>query len=244
MKEGFPGKETLYSPDLYNENWDQFVTWQEQHAKLQTLEIPQEIADVFIPHRIFELSNDPSRVKTLMVQNRPKLPEHKESLNFIVYEHLDYSITDAHAYTEWKKQKQRFFGGLSRHTSNLTPEVDYFHKHNHTLIDSNQLTFNDKVYLHYIADVPAKYPHVVHTRNFFDRPELHGNGIGSSFYNRLEEIYKQLGFKYLAGEIFSLNRSFFANRRVHYDTLSHEIRREIPAPHSLAHHDFFVKTLQ
>ncbi len=243
MKESFPGKETRYINNFYSENWDRFVTWQEQTTKTQTLEIPQEIADVFIPQRIFELSNDPSRVKTLMVQNRPELPEHKESLNFIIYEHLDKPITDAHVYEEWKKQKQKVVGSPYRHTMNLASEVDYFHMHNHDLIDSNQLSLNDKVYLHYIADVPAKYPHVVHTRNFFDRPELHGNGIGSSFYNRLEEVYKQLGFKYLAGEIFSLNRSFFANRRVHYDALSHEIRREIPAPNSVTHHDFFVKTL-
>jgi len=212
---------------MISENWRLFMHWQETTGAYQTLDFPDYVASVFIPRRTLELAENPSRVRALFTERGPTSTS-PSSFAVFLYEHLDYPITDIVKYEEHKKAHEgEAVVKLPSSPEEAPPGIDYRHLGLTNLINSGRITFNDKFLLHYYADTIEGFPSVVLTRNLFDRTEMQGKGIGTNFYQRLEDVVRQLGFKYLAGDIISPHPSFFGRRRIRYHDLPAEIKADL-----------------
>lgn len=217
--------EYTYSQQLSELYYGAFENWSVDQNAFQTLDIPNSIANVFIPQRILELSNSPSNVRAVYVL--------RDDASYVtIAEHMPNGLTDEKAFEKWMEETNgKVLTSSDPYMSTDAPEgIDYMHASQRGLVDAGVVGLDDKIYLHYGMKKSKDYSHVIETINLFDRPELHGQGIGSSFYSRLESILKALGFEYLAGQIWSPNPGFFAKSRKPYDEFGEEEKEKLP-PH-------------
>lgn len=205
-------------------NLSDFKGWVSKSGASQTLDIPDSYGGVFIPRRILELSEDPSKVRVVMTEKGPG------DIGFVIVERRQQALTDPDKfrewYSEWKKSNIRVIPS----NQDEAPEgVDYKHIEQSSLIESGVLDFNDFVYCQYFADRESDpFTHVAKSRSYRDREELQGKGIGTSFYDRLNEVLNLLQFRYLSGAIISQHRDFFTKRRTKYDNLPAAIKKDLP----------------
>lgn len=217
-----------------------FKAWQKINKVRQTVKIPEGITDVFIPRRVLELARNPDLVKTLLKESRPNY------LGIFVYEHCEQPLTDENAWKKWREDHPRGLLAINNPytTTDAPVGIDYQHIRYWQFLELGKLDFNDKIYLNYMLTIPEGFPHVVTTVNLYDRPELHGQGIGASLYERVESILKDLEFKYLTEQIFSPHPEFFRKRRELFEELSPEKRLELPLyPPQFGDIKWMVKTL-
>lgn len=213
---------------ILDTNWSKFSAWVDDSGPLQTLEIPEEHSGVFIPGRILELAENPSQINAFFRKVQP------DSMSVIVYERFSEPISSHIEYGKWleeinEKRRNGQMAFVSPSRQEDAPEgIDYKHVPYSPLIESGALTLNDKVYFEYLAKVIKGYPQTAVTVNFFDRSEMHGMGIGRSFYDRLEEVLKKLGFEYLGGQVISGHAQFFEKDRSRYSDLPEDLREKLP----------------
>lgn len=203
-------------------SWQRFIDWNTANGVKGSLSIPQEIASVYIPPRIFELTQNPDKVDILLTDDSA----HK--LGFIIFESMDEPITDKTVLDRWiENGERRPETRKSSYDDTWTPRgVDYMHARYSYLLGTGQLTAKDFIYMQHIMKVLS--PSVVYNVNHFDRVEMRRLGIGTSFYDRLNDILKELGFKYNVGQLASPNPSFFNERRIRLDKLPKNLRGEFP----------------
>lgn len=219
---------------ILQRNWQRFVDWQVQASAWQTLDIPQDVAAVFIPEKILELADDPRQVG-LLVSRHPEDQQHpQDNISFIIFERKQEALSDSVIFEEWNERRKTMEQQgkvmiIPRNQSQAIEGLDYKHMKHAELLDVGKLKLHDKVYLTYIAHARyPSFPYVVHTTNFYDREEMQGRGIGTSFYQRLEVVLKQLGFRYLIGNIISSHPGFFMRGRMLYEKLPDNVRHELP----------------
>lgn len=214
-------------------HWQEFLVWQSATQARQTLAIPSFVSSVFIPRRILELADNPNNVAA-MVDVLAGQDEHVgNSFKVIVFERKETPLTDAAKFQLWNEQQQaekKKIRILPQNQAEAPEGIDYMHIRYKDLINNGTLTLNDKAYFEYIGfkKYGEEFGHVAHTGNYTDREELRGQGIGRSFYDRLEMVLKQLQFRYLVGNIVSLHPGFFKKDRTKYEDLSPDIRADLP----------------
>lgn len=227
---------------VMDRNWNAFESWRHVSPSQTTLDITDGAARVFIPRRILEMAQNPEAVDVLVTE-RGKNVNSSSGLGIIVYERTNDNISDPDKYKEWydfwAKEPYSLDGTYS--TPWNRDGVDYKHAHRSSLIQSGKLTLKDKIYFEYSADIVDEFPRMAKTRNFVDRPELHGQGIGTSFYGQLEKVLKAIGFDYLAGEIWSPKPAFFTKNRINANSLPEEVRSRLPQ--HLLKDNVFVRVL-
>lgn len=202
-------------------NWNAFEIWQGQNHATRTFNLPQDAAQVFIPGRILEFSENPNNVHASLRERSSHL------LDLLIFERLDRALTDPERFNrfieEHKKEK------ISPGSQEESPEgVDYKHIRHQSLLESGELTFNDRIFINYSAYIPDGYSGVAFTRYYSDRKELQRKGIASSFYERLETVLSRLEFKYLVGNIVSSHPEFFEKNRISYSKLPKAVKKELP----------------
>lgn len=201
-------------------NWSKFDKWVSETGAHQTFDLPQDVADVLIPKKILELSDDPTSVGVLLKGTS------KDHLGIILYERTSNPLSDPKKIEEWQNNRK---SNLLPNSVEDSPEgVDYMHLRFNYELGSGRLTLNDRVYIQYFADIPENFPYVAETRNYTDRKEFNGQGIGTSFYNNWEAVLKRLGFRYLVGSIISPHPGFFRKTRTNYDELPASVKAELP----------------
>lgn len=217
--------------------WQEFTQWREMVGSFQNLYVSEDIASVFIPKRLLELAEDPERVRVLQTESSP------EAGGIIIYEKLSHPLSNPKLFESWVKegenQKVRL---IPRSEQEAPPGIDYMHCHCQAQIAQHQLDLDDKVYLHYLANRRPEFPSVCITRNLFDRQEMHRQGIGTSFYQRLEDILRKLGFKFLVGDIISPHPEFFQRDRMQLQSLPEDVRVQFPDFPKM-HSNYMVKFL-
>ncbi|OGH23554.1 MAG: hypothetical protein A2698_02120 [Candidatus Levybacteria bacterium RIFCSPHIGHO2_01_FULL_42_15] len=224
---------------ILSTNWERFVRWRQDNQATRTLFIPENIAPVFIPRRILEIAENPDNVHVLLTEDT------NIDIGVLIYERLQTPLTTSpEGFSRWCNQRKGkpTVRVLPKSQEHAPEGVDYKHLFYSQLMQKENLTFYDKVYIQYLADVDPRYPDVVITRNYYDRVELQRKGIGTSFYQRLEAILKELGFTYLMGNIASPHRTFFERQRIKYDNLSDDIKQQLPSI-SLSTSSIMVKML-
>lgn len=214
--------------DIY---WAEFEAWLSQGTrKFQDLD--NETARVFIPRRLMELAENPEMLKVFVTReyHDPKKPfPLRDSLVILIYETLPRMLSDPTKFREYMERRKAEKVSILPNTQADVPEgIDYQHVYHAREIDAGLLTFNDKAFLQYYANVYVDAPNVFETRNLNDRPELHRRGIGASFYERLEAVLRHMGFKYITGDVVSSHRAFFGKTRRNLSDLSAEELRKMP----------------
>lgn len=199
-----------------------FDQWRTSTASLQTLVMPEDAAQVFVPRRLLELSENPENVRLVLLE-----ASHAEHLG----QNLSFLVCEKMCASEGERSN-----GID----------DYMHRHPDflDLLNEERVSMDDKVHLIYNAYVAEEYPYIAITTDYEDRVEMHGKGIGSSFYDGLECALSDLGFLYLAGDVVSSNKSFFEKRRLRINQLCPEEQRTFPhsGPGSLSS-NWLVKRL-
>jgi hypothetical protein len=227
---------------ILSTNKTDFINWRNQTGTTKTLVIPQDLARAFIPRRILELSQDPSKVKALLVDGSESAKA-SSGINLVIYEEMPQNISDEQQFNRWiDSHKREKVIKLPSSQDEAPEDIDYKHIHYRELILAGLLSLKDKVYLQYMGDVLVGFPNTVKTRNLFDRAELQGKGIGSSFYQHLEGILRELSFQYLAGEVVSPHPGFFEKTRQRVQDLTPSQQMEIP-PQELSQARYLVKGL-
>ncbi|HRN96137.1 MAG TPA: hypothetical protein PLD54_01685 [Candidatus Levybacteria bacterium] len=213
---------------ILNSNWNEFEQWVQKEEPFQMLELPDDLANVFIPRRTLELANNPNNVHTLFTEKGPR------NLGLLLYESLPSPISDSTKLNVLMEEKQKQgVTVLPSSPTQVEEGIDYQHVLNYNLIRSGKLGLQDKILIRYLANIPEGYDSVVETRNYYDRVEMQRQGIGTSFYDRLENVLKELGFNYLTGHIISPHPEFFLKRRPTYDSLPDEVKQELPEYYSI-----------
>lgn len=221
---------------ILDHNWQAFVDWQERTGSFGTLAMPNDIASVFIPKRTLELSDDPERVRVICFGGI------ESQLGFILYESLRDDISKQNIFDSWvKRVKGRGYAIFPANNEEAPPGLDFMHCHFHRFITGQRLSLSDMIYIYYNMGVERNYPAVVTSINLFDRPDMHRRGVGTSFYQRLEAVLKQLGFNFLMGEVMSPHPSFFDKGRANYHDLPEDIKLQLPVIPSFRR--YMVKTL-
>ncbi|MEI6327024.1 MAG: hypothetical protein WCO78_02785 [Candidatus Roizmanbacteria bacterium] len=234
---------------LYQGYWDAFTKWQgTSGTSLPTLAVPAGISDVFIPKRILELAEDSRQVHALVSGQKSLVDRYTGCIELMVVETVDRNLTDPKRFADWWEKRQTgtvVVGSDSFYEmpTHVPEGIEYKHYQHASLVAAGLIGLNQKVYLDYTADVIREYPNTVKTRNFFDRPDLHGKGIGTSFYNRLEQTLSHLGFKYLMGEVISPHKSFYEKSRTPYHLLTDQQKKELPLYH-MGDPEYLVKELR
>lgn len=211
-------------------NWTRFDRWRMESGARQTLAVPLGVTDVFIPRRLLELSQDPNNLRTISFANAP------EYLRFMIVEWFEHPISDPSIYAKWQEEHPERHGGVSvlAELAKTPPEgVDYKHILYDYLVEDGILSLHDRFLLQYNADLETRmltkppYPDLVESNSFLDRPEQHRQGIGTSFYQRLEAVLKRLGFRYLSGVIVGRHPDFYSKTRTRFGDLPEDIQNEL-----------------
>ncbi len=163
--------------------------------------LPDAAFRYFIPPRILELSDDPRQVHIHRVESE------KTYASFIISERKKNPVSDEAAFWQFV---ERFWQHphLYRTEERRKPAtVDNIHATHYYWITSGLLTLNDYVWLR--IRLERKSPMNVYVDTHWDREEQHGKGVGHSFYARLQEIMKAVGYRYITGQNTNRNLSFF-----------------------------------
>lgn len=207
-----------------------FTNWVNRENAFQTLAIPQEAGDVFIPKRILEISSRPIDVHSVLLESDPR------HFRVLILEHSKESISDPKKFEHWQEQqpKEEIIVRGNPYSNTDSPEgIDYQHIRYDSLISSGRVSLKDKIYLDLMLDVPHGHNNIVEIRNFYDRPELQGKGIGADFFKRMEMVLKALGFEYLTGSVISPHPGFFRKIGfVKYLDLAKEVQDQLPSGYS------------
>lgn len=212
---------------MLDQNWRRFELWRRENSSFQTLDVPHPVDRVFIPGRVLELAQNLERVDVLATERG------QTNLGILIYERLPYELSDKVLLEEFMKQRHE--SGIMENPSkpgDVPLGIDYKHVSNYDLLKTSQLSLQDRVILHYLVDIPPGYPWVAETRNYLDRFEDQRKGIGSSFYQRLEDVLIALGFGYLAGQIISPHPEFFLKHRQVYQDLPDHVKALLPGKYN------------
>lgn len=217
--------------ELLTNYWQNFKDWQHNTGVQNTLIVPEEVSNVFIPRRLLELSQDPTHMRVKLLESGKSSVDYIDtSLRFLLLEQLTQPLSDPEVWQEYlagEINPQIIDGERPWLKTQIIPGIDPEHLAYKEFIQKEELSLNDKIFIDYSVDTFKGNPLVAHTRNLFDRPDMHGMGIGRSFYERLEDILRSLGFRYLSGDINSPHPGFFEKTRIPFENLSQEEKNDL-----------------
>ncbi len=215
---------------IYSERWNTFRQHTERTGSIRTLEIPDSLTNIFIPQRILELSDNPENVYTLPIKNVSETIS-ESAINLYIIEKKKTPVSDPAIFNdfknmridpEWKKERKSFYLDTTAPNG-----LDFRHASNERLITSGLIDEFDKILIEYHADIPRGYPDIIQTIQYIDRPDMHNQGIGKSFFDNVEKIWRELGFSYHTAVIWSPNPSFFSKRGTEIHEVDPEIKDRI-----------------
>lgn len=245
-----------------------FKNWISDSEKSRELDLPTSaLRYVLIPKRILELADDPSRVGLIVDTHKP------DEISAYVVEHKKEPVTNKESYEAYMAAREEFLRQARAYSSETSPDsrlylpprstlgsvpldVDGYHIEYKELIESGLMNFND-YFTNKISLVVTNNPEVLYVAGYFDRHELRNKGVAKSFYSRLPEVARDLGFRIIKGwnspdypkEGIKGNSSFFIEKLGRH-TLK-EVRPELrslfidPNQDDLSFaEDEFVQTLQ
>lgn len=198
-----------------------FNEWASDPANFQSIKVPNDLLQIFVPNILLCHAKNPEAVKTIP---DPDLQPFKDSLKFYTLEKFDHSISDPVEFAALIDNSQRF-GNEARgwHYPNIDPShKDYSDEINDQIVP---ITLSDMVYtIGHLRSCKDKLGVV----SFGVHDHYQRFGIGTEFYRNLEYIARTLGFKYIFGTNDEDNIDFFTRKlkRLTYDQLSPDLKEE------------------
>src|SRR5258708_8020434 len=153
---------------LMDKNLTSFLEWQNLNHIKQSLDIPQEVANVLIPRRILEISQDPSKVQAIIMDGWP-FSQASSRIFFIIRERLTTPVTDSKQFEKWRTDSS-YSGAMSEFAQKanigsgsylfmgkdvLLEGIDYMYAKYYFAFGKKGIShpvnfiLNDKIYLHY-----------------------------------------------------------------------------------------------
>lgn len=164
-----------------------------------------------IPPRILELVDDPTRVDLHLTEIAT------DKVGAIVVEHRAAPITDMNSRRKYLAEKDEFYKREKAKAGNpivfmipktggpsLPADVDPYHVNDKylKLVESGVFSPNDFFINNIQLLAKDINPQVLYVADYRIRESLQRQGIGSSFYTRLRECAKDLGFRFVTGQNF------------------------------------------
>lgn len=217
-------EKTLRAQSLAHGYLTDFHEWRKDTGQSHTVNLPTQVNRVLIPPRLLELSSNPDNVGVVTIPDT-------QSVVYTFFEHFPEAVSEKSAFETAVADNKRLKPQYDPYNNTEAPiGVDYMHLRFAKDVEKGLVTLNDKILLWYSMKTTEGYPHVAETVNLFDRPEMRGQGIASSFYTRLEGVLKSLEFEFLAGQIWSPNPGFFSKTRKPYEDFEGSDKKRLP-PH-------------
>ncbi len=190
-----------------------FEQWISDPTHRQRMDLSPEALQVLIPRRLYEIADDPKRVSIIPTISSESI------LQAVMFERKAIPASNPESLSRWiesirikqeaEKEKAEQEGKNYRfHTPPTPEEIDEQHVHFYKLLLEGELTAYDYI-TNDIALIGEYEPDVLNVSEYNDRDELHGKGVGKSFYANLRTIAKKMGYRYITGSNNDRNLSFF-----------------------------------
>lgn len=197
-----------------------FEQWSSNPDNQRRLDMPKEVLRYFIPKKILELAEDPEKVDVVLIDTE----KNPDSLTALIIERKHNSISDPDSFDaynrdvrelEIQRANQRAASGKrisvpsGRTNIPMPPDVDNFHATHLNMVSQGFIRLNDYVFLNITLSNKVS-PKLLNVENYQDREENRGKKVAPSFYDRLREISKSLGFRFIVGwNLADKAREFF-----------------------------------
>lgn len=209
-----------YIDQIVAKDHQAFSDWVSQQAQLPRLNFTPEASRYVIPRRLLELATEPAHVSVRVLEATP------DTFDFLVVETFPSPISDQRALAEYIQAYERFFSSIVAGESVQKPpipeDIDPYHVYYNEYIDRGILHLNDKLLLNISID--RADPTELFVGAYQGRTDQEGKGIARSFYERLREIARTLGFQYITGENSEENIGYFVTQ------LGRKRFAELPSP--------------
>lgn len=201
---------------IIQEDKKEFEKWLATKTPATRLDMPHgALRYILIPRRILELAEQPSAVDVLVLE------QDRDLLRAFIFERKDKPITDKKALYEYlvyvagyevkEKAKAEASDKIYLSIKPKPPQnVDIYHARFSELVNSGSLQLND--YVTNEIGLNIYKDDQLNVADYSDRETLRGKGIATSFYKRLHEVAKELGFRFITGYNRDVNLSFFLEK--------------------------------
>jgi hypothetical protein len=201
-----------------------FDVWIAEAMPFQQLPHTHEVLRYFIPPMLLKHMPNPAGVDiaSKIVNNFVEIQ---------IVEELDMPITNIDSLLSYHKAVHKYSLSPQNIPYPVLPDdVDVMHWEFLDSVLSQTINENEKILLNIALDQLGPELHVA---NYSDREEWRGVGIATSFYERLREIAKKLGFQYITGDNNRKNISFFTNKlgRKRYEQLPPDLQKMFRSNH-------------
>ncbi len=195
-----------------------FESWLKEKPVAPTLDIPHgALRYVLIPRRILELVDDPSTVDILVTKHDP------DGVKAYVFERKRNPITNKQSLeTYWQDEEKRYAeesakaqaeGSLFIHVSSDPPaDVNRDHAHNQQLIVEEKLQLNDLISNEISLQIAGEKDLYQLLVAYYDRDHFRNKKVAPSFYARLREVAREMGFRFIKGANNLTNIGFFTKK--------------------------------
>ena|SRR3989338_3742864 len=190
-----------------------FEAWISDPRNSMHLDMPvSALRYLLIPQRVLELSDRPSEVDILLLEQTA------QKIEAFVLEHKAEPITDMkllEAFLEEEKKREtdaREQAGNDGQPFVFVPSeppdgIDLYHLAHPELVENGRLQLSDHVTNHISISTADNRRMIV--GKYLDRKSLHKQGVGKSFYSRLHNSARELGFRFIQGGNNVKNLWFF-----------------------------------
>jgi len=194
-----------------------FQDWFTKTNPYQELPSTAESVRYLISPGVWGFVGDPARMDVVMTTCDP------ERIEIFVIEHMDQPLTNIESLRRYEEE-------ISRPRTQLPADVDPFHWEALDEVLDGRIQVTDKIYNEiYLKSIGDELCVIA----YGDRSELRGKGIATSFYQRLREVAKKLGFRYITGKNEKENKDFFKKKlgRVSFDQLPDDLQEYFERHH-------------
>lgn len=165
-----------------------------QREEFHKFHIPEPALQYFIPPRILELVANPANVRVA------RLPS-SAMLNLLVIDRRKNPLSDVHAVAKFHAKFHE------NHEARMPAGIDQYHAYKANWLREGIIDLRDYVMLE--ANLMNAGHNNLLVADYNDRREYRHKGVAKSFYERLREIGKAMGFRYISGWNSDKNASFF-----------------------------------
>ncbi len=197
-----------------------FNEWAADPQSRGRLDIPEPaLRYILIPSRVFELVDDPNNIRLVTVASYPN------EVNKLVVEHKTLPVSNKDALKKYSEEKEKFLKTERAKMGNpsiffppktggpaFPSDVDRYHQTYLRLVEAEAFGLDDYYINRVNLRIPETNPEVIRVADYRIREELRKQGIGSSFYTRLRECAKELGFRFLTGNNWENNITYFRDK--------------------------------
>lgn len=221
------GEAKMVIPKIIEADKRVFDEWAADPQSRGRLDMPEPVLRyVLIPPRIFELADDPNNIRLVVIVSKAA------EIDGLVIEHKKPPVSNRDSLKKYLEDKEKFLKAERARMGNpriffppeiggpvLPSDVDRYHETYLKLVEAGEFGLDDYYINRANLRISKINPEVIYVGDYRIRDELRKQGIGSSFYTRLRECAKQLGFRFLTGNNWENNNITYFRDKLGRSTL-------------------------